>query len=55
MQNFETNDLKVESNAETARQTSPLFVALAWALVSIPLLWGVYETLRKTVALFQYQ
>lgn len=27
-------------------------VAVAWALVSVPLLWGVYQTLQKSLALF---
>ena len=28
-------------------------VALAWALVGVPLLWGVWNTLLKAVALFK--
>jgi hypothetical protein len=28
-------------------------VAIAWALVGIPLLWGIYNTFKKAVALFQ--
>jgi len=28
-------------------------VALAWLLVGAPLLWGVWNTLLKAVALFQ--
>jgi hypothetical protein len=28
-------------------------VAVTWALVGIPLLWGVYNTLRKALALFE--
>ena len=28
-------------------------LALSWAAVGLPLLWGVIETLRKTLALFQ--
>jgi hypothetical protein len=27
-------------------------VLLAWAVVVIPILWGVWETLQKTAALF---
>lgn len=30
-----------------------LALALAWAAVGLPLAWGVLETLRKTMALFQ--
>lgn len=28
-------------------------VALAWVLVGVPLLWGVWNTLQKAAALFQ--
>jgi hypothetical protein len=28
-------------------------VILAWALVSIPLLWGVWQTIKKAAVLFQ--
>lgn len=28
-------------------------LALSWAAVGLPLLWGVIETLQKTFALFQ--
>ena len=28
-------------------------VALAWVLVGVPLLWGVWNTLLKAVALFK--
>jgi len=28
-------------------------LVLAWAAVGLPLAWGVAETLRKTLALFQ--
>lgn len=30
-----------------------LAVAIAWALVGIPLLWGIYNTFKKASALFQ--
>ena len=32
--------------------TSTLKLALAWALVGIPLLWGVLETLSNALKLF---
>ena len=35
-----------------AHHTPPLRVAAAWALVSVPLGWGVYQTLLKSLALF---
>jgi hypothetical protein len=28
-------------------------VAIAWALVGVPLLWGVWDTLTKAAALFR--
>jgi hypothetical protein len=28
-------------------------VAVAWTLVGIPLLWGVFTTIRKAMALFR--
>ena len=28
-------------------------VAVAWILVSLPLLWGVFNTLKKALALFR--
>ena len=33
-------------------QSSMVLVAVLWALVLIPLLWGVYQTLLGIVALF---
>jgi hypothetical protein len=33
--------------------TTPLQLALAWGLVGIPLLWGVYGTLVNAMKLFQ--
>jgi MFS family permease len=35
-----------------ATATSPAMVFLAWALVGVPLLWGVYETLLNAMKLF---
>ena len=34
-------------------KTSPLGLLIAWAIVGIPLLWGVVETLGKAAKLFQ--
>lgn len=42
-----------EMSASSAQQTSLTQVILAWAVVSIPLLWGVLQTLEKALALFQ--
>ena len=33
--------------------TPPAAVVLAWLLVTIPLLWGVWETIKKASALFR--
>jgi hypothetical protein len=34
--------------------TTPLWVvAVAWLLVTVPLLWGVWQTIKKASALFQ--
>lgn len=38
---------------ENHKKTSPVAVILAWLVVGIPLLWGVYQTLIKSVALFR--
>lgn len=35
------------------RQTSPLKIAAAWILVTIPLGWGVYQSVVKSLPLFQ--
>jgi MFS family permease len=39
--------------ASAPTPTSPVSVFLAWALVSVPLLWGVYETLLNAMKLFE--
>jgi hypothetical protein len=33
--------------------TTPLELALAWAFVGLPLLWGIYGTLVNALKLFQ--
>lgn len=30
-----------------------VLVAVAWLLVSVPLLWGIWTTLKKAVVLFR--
>ncbi|HEV2271480.1 MAG TPA: hypothetical protein VGR92_18675 [Steroidobacteraceae bacterium] len=37
----------------TARGTSILQLILAWSFVGIPFVWGVLETLRNALKLFQ--
>ena len=40
-----------ESGGQTSSSSKVLVVVL-WAMVLIPLLWGVYQTLTGVVALF---
>jgi len=35
------------------KQTSALSIALAWTLVTVPLAWGVYQSVVKSLPLFQ--
>jgi hypothetical protein len=35
------------------RKTSHLSIALAWTLVTLPLAWGVYQSVVKSLPLFQ--
>ena len=41
------------AGATAPTPTAPLSVFLAWALVGVPLLWGVYETLLNAMKLFK--
>jgi hypothetical protein len=34
-------------------KTSPLVLAAAWIVVAIPLAWGVYQTVAKSMPLFR--
>ena len=47
-----TTHHEAELERHRTHQTPPLRVAAAWALVSVPLAWGVYQTLLKSLALF---
>ena len=40
-------------SSHTPSGTRTLKLILAWAFVGIPLLWGVLQTLRNAVKLFQ--
>ena len=40
-------------NTPQQQQTSHLKVAAAWILVTIPLGWGVYQSVVKSLPLFQ--
>lgn len=35
------------------KKTSPAMVLLAWVVVSIPAVWGVYNTVLNAMKLFQ--
>src|SRR5262249_9191765 len=35
------------------KRTSPLLLGFAWLVVSLPLGWGVYESVKKSVPLFR--
>jgi hypothetical protein len=37
---------------EATKKTSPVLVAVAWAVVSIPLAWGIYNTGLNAAKLF---
>jgi hypothetical protein len=36
----------------TGKKTSPALIAAAWAVVSIPLVWGIYNTGLNAAKLF---
>lgn len=38
---------------ENTKQSSAATILLAWLLVGVPLGWGVYNTLRSSMTLFQ--
>jgi hypothetical protein len=37
----------------SVHRSSPLLVALAWAVVALPAVWGIYMTARTSVQLFK--
>jgi len=38
--------------ADPPARTHPAILAVSWLFVSLPLGWGIYETLKKALALF---
>jgi hypothetical protein len=40
------------ADTTTPNRTAPAAIAFAWIIVGIPLLWGVWETVKKSAALF---
>ena len=47
------NDPRSTAQAASGRPSHALALVLSWAAVGLPLAWGVSETLRKALALFQ--
>lgn len=47
------NQPSMASRSEHGAPSHVLALILAWAAVGLPLAWGVAETLRKALALFQ--
>jgi hypothetical protein len=41
-----------ESNSRSGQQHLAV-VVVAWILVSVPLIWGVWQTIKKASALFR--
>jgi hypothetical protein len=39
--------------SESTNKSSPALVLFAWALVGVPLGWGVYNTVLNSMKLFQ--
>ncbi len=43
---------RTDTNEVEHSTTSPVLIAAAWALVMIPLAWGLFFTLKKALLLF---
>ena len=41
-----------KSTEEIVKKTNPIVVVLFWIYVTIPLAWGIYNTLLRTAHLF---
>jgi hypothetical protein len=41
------------AGSDAPRGSSWVRVAVAWLLVGLPLLWGVFNTVKKALALFR--
>ena len=41
------------SEDTNTKNSSPVMILAAWALVGVPLAWGVYNTLLNSMHLFQ--
>jgi hypothetical protein len=45
--------MPTDDSPEAPSSGSWLLVAVAWLLVSVPLLWGIWTTLAKAAVLFR--
>ena len=45
--------MAADDGSEAPSAGSWLVVGIAWLLVSVPLLWGIWTTLAKAAVLFQ--
>jgi hypothetical protein len=45
--------MTAEDGSDRPSGRSWILVAIAWLLVSVPLLWGIWTTLAKAAVLFQ--
>ncbi len=45
-----SKEIKVDNGNQTSSSATVIFM---WLLVGVPLVWGVYQTLIKSLALFQ--
>ena len=46
-------DMPPRSSGTTRPPTTPVQLAAAWALVGVPLAWGVWQVIQKSMALFR--
>ena len=49
----QTSTSTTTAERSEAVSRNPLVLILAWTAVGAPLLWGVLQTLKKAMALFQ--
>jgi hypothetical protein len=48
-----SNASRAAAHPASGRSSQALALVLSWTAVGLPLAWGVSETLRKALALFQ--
>jgi hypothetical protein len=46
-------DLGEENKVASPKPSSWVLVAAAWLAVGVPLLWGIWTTLKKAIVLFR--